>query len=77
VRGLREASDFNEEFKLHGVAGRIDPSAALWSVKPPRRASGARPVHARSSIRSRQADAVDDRITTTNDPGLIMNRATA
>lgn len=26
VRGLREASDFNEEFKLHGVAGRIDPS---------------------------------------------------
>jgi pantetheine-phosphate adenylyltransferase len=26
VRGLREASDFNEEFNLHGVAGRIDPS---------------------------------------------------
>jgi len=25
VRGLREASDFNEEFNLHGVAGRIDP----------------------------------------------------
>jgi pantetheine-phosphate adenylyltransferase len=26
VRGLREASDFNEEFTFHGVAGRIDPS---------------------------------------------------
>lgn len=26
VRGLREASDFNDEFNLHGVAGRIDPS---------------------------------------------------
>ncbi|WP_052249762.1 pantetheine-phosphate adenylyltransferase [Tateyamaria sp. ANG-S1] len=26
VRGLREASDFNEEFMLHGVAARIDPS---------------------------------------------------
>lgn len=26
VRGLREASDFNDEFTLHGVAGRIDPS---------------------------------------------------
>lgn len=29
VRGLREASDFNEEFKLHGVAGRIDPSIPM------------------------------------------------
>jgi phosphopantetheine adenylyltransferase len=26
VRGLREARDFTEEFNLHGVAGRIDPS---------------------------------------------------
>ncbi len=26
VRGLRQASDFNEEFNLQGVAGRIDPS---------------------------------------------------
>ena len=26
VRGLREASDFNDEFNLHGVAERIDPS---------------------------------------------------
>jgi pantetheine-phosphate adenylyltransferase len=26
VRGLREASDFSDEFTLHGVAGRIDPS---------------------------------------------------
>lgn len=29
VRGLREASDFNEEFTLHGVAGRIDPSIPM------------------------------------------------
>ena len=29
VRGLRQASDFNEEFNLHGVAGRIDPSIPM------------------------------------------------
>ena len=29
VRGLREASDFNEEFNLHGVAGRLDPSILM------------------------------------------------
>lgn len=29
VRGLREASDFNEEFRLHGVAGRIDPTIPM------------------------------------------------
>ena len=29
VRGLREASDFNEEFNLHGVAERIDPSIPM------------------------------------------------
>jgi pantetheine-phosphate adenylyltransferase len=29
VRGLREASNFNEEFTLHGVAGRIDPSIPM------------------------------------------------
>ncbi len=29
VRGLREASDFNEEFNLHGVAERIDASIPL------------------------------------------------
>ncbi len=29
VRSLREASDFNEEFKLHGVAGRMDPSIPM------------------------------------------------
>lgn len=29
VRGLREASDFNEEFTLHGVAGRIDPTIPM------------------------------------------------
>ena len=29
VRGLREASDFNDEFNLHGVAGRIDPDVLM------------------------------------------------
>jgi pantetheine-phosphate adenylyltransferase len=29
VRGLREASDFSDEFNLHGVAGRIDPSIPM------------------------------------------------
>jgi pantetheine-phosphate adenylyltransferase len=29
VRGLREASDFNDEFNMHGVAGRIDPSILM------------------------------------------------
>ncbi|MBI1199596.1 MAG: pantetheine-phosphate adenylyltransferase [Phenylobacterium sp.] len=29
VRGLREASDFNEEFNIHGVAGRIDPTIPM------------------------------------------------
>ncbi|MFN3521377.1 MAG: pantetheine-phosphate adenylyltransferase [Phenylobacterium sp.] len=29
VRGLREASDFTDEFNLHGVAGRIDPSIPM------------------------------------------------
>jgi pantetheine-phosphate adenylyltransferase len=29
VRGLREASDFNDEFNLHGVAQRIDPSILM------------------------------------------------
>ena len=29
VRGLRQASDFNDEFNLHGVAGRIDPSIPM------------------------------------------------
>jgi pantetheine-phosphate adenylyltransferase len=29
ARGLREASNFNEEFSLHGVAGRIDPSIPM------------------------------------------------
>lgn len=29
VRGLREASDFSEEFNLHGVAERIDPSIPM------------------------------------------------
>jgi pantetheine-phosphate adenylyltransferase len=29
VRGLREASDFGEEFRLHGVAERIDPSIPM------------------------------------------------
>jgi pantetheine-phosphate adenylyltransferase len=29
VRGLREASDFNEEFNLHGVAERIDSTILM------------------------------------------------
>lgn len=29
VRGLRQASDFNDEFNLHGVAGRIDPTIPM------------------------------------------------
>jgi pantetheine-phosphate adenylyltransferase len=29
VRGLREASNFTEEFNLHGVAGRIDPTIPM------------------------------------------------
>jgi pantetheine-phosphate adenylyltransferase len=29
VRGLRQVSDFNEEFNLQGVAGRIDPSIPM------------------------------------------------
>jgi pantetheine-phosphate adenylyltransferase len=29
VRGLREATNFAEEFNLHGVAGRIDPSIPM------------------------------------------------
>ena len=29
VRGLRQASDFNDEFNLHGVAERIDPSIPM------------------------------------------------
>lgn len=29
VRGLREASDFNDEFILHGVASRLDPSIPM------------------------------------------------
>lgn len=29
VRGLREASDFNEEFNLHGIAARIGPEILM------------------------------------------------
>jgi pantetheine-phosphate adenylyltransferase len=29
ARGLRQARDFNDEFNLHGVAGRIDPSILM------------------------------------------------
>lgn len=29
VRGLRQVSDFNEEFNMHGVAGRLDPSIPM------------------------------------------------
>jgi pantetheine-phosphate adenylyltransferase len=29
ARGLREATNFHEEFNLHGVAGRIDPTIPM------------------------------------------------
>jgi pantetheine-phosphate adenylyltransferase len=29
VRGLREASNFNDEFNIHGVAARIDPTILM------------------------------------------------
>jgi pantetheine-phosphate adenylyltransferase len=29
ARGLREATNFNEEFNLHGLAERIDPSIPI------------------------------------------------
>lgn len=29
VRGLREASDFHDEFNIHGVAARIDPTISM------------------------------------------------
>jgi len=56
VRGLREASDFNEEFNLHGVAGRIDPSILMVHF-----ICEAQFLHVSSST-ARELDAVGERI---------------
>lgn len=56
VRGLREASDFNDEFNLHGVAGRIDPSILMVHF-----ICEAQFLHVSSST-ARELDSVNERI---------------
>jgi pantetheine-phosphate adenylyltransferase len=56
VRGLREASDFNEEFRLHGVAERIDPSIPMVHF-----ICEARFLHVSSST-AKELDAMDEGI---------------
>lgn len=56
VRGLREASDFNDEFNLHGVAGRIDPSILVAHF-----ICEAQFLHVSSST-AKELDAVGERI---------------
>lgn len=56
VRGLREASDFNDEFNLHGVAGRIDPSIPMVHF-----ICEAQFLHVSSST-AKELDAVGERI---------------
>lgn len=56
VRGLREASDFNEEFNMHGVAGRIDPSIPMVHF-----ICEAQFLHVSSST-AKELDAVGERI---------------
>jgi pantetheine-phosphate adenylyltransferase len=56
VRGLREASDFNEEFNLHGVAGRIDASILVVHF-----ICEAQFLHVSSST-AKELDAVGERI---------------
>ena len=56
VRGLREASNFNEEFTLHGVASRIDPSIPMVHF-----ICEAQFLHVSSST-AKELDAVGERI---------------
>jgi len=56
VRGLRQASDFNDEFNLHGVAGRIDPSIPMVHF-----ICEAQFLHVSSST-AKELDAVGERI---------------
>ena len=56
VRGLREVSDFNEEFNLHGVAGRIDPSIPMVHF-----ICEAQFLHVSSST-AKELDAIDEAI---------------
>jgi pantetheine-phosphate adenylyltransferase len=56
VRGLREASDFNDEFNLHGVAGRLDPSILVAHF-----ICEAQFLHVSSST-AKELDAVGERI---------------
>lgn len=56
VRGLREASDFNDEFNLHGVAGRIDPSILMVHF-----ICEAQFLHVSSST-AKELDSVNERI---------------
>ena len=32
VRGLRQASDFDDEFRYHGVFGRLDPTIPMIHI---------------------------------------------
>lgn len=56
VRGLRQASDFNDEFNLHGVAERIDASIPMVHF-----ICEARYLHVSSST-ARELDAFGERI---------------
>lgn len=56
VRGLRQVSDFNDEFNLHGVAERIDPSIPMVHF-----ICEARYLHVSSST-ARELDAFGERI---------------
>ena len=56
VRGLREASDFNDEFNLHGVAGRIDPAIPMVHF-----ICDSQFLHVSSST-AKELDAVDEDI---------------
>lgn len=56
VRGLRQASDFNDEFNLHGVAERIDASVPMVHF-----ICEARYLHVSSST-AKELDAFGERI---------------
>jgi pantetheine-phosphate adenylyltransferase len=56
VRGLREATNFNEEFNLHGLAERIDPSIPMVHF-----ICDAQFLHVSSST-AKELDAMDEDI---------------